>query len=425
MSRGGESEFARGTWTALIAGGAPWSADDPPQRGVERIVAVLEVFGFAGAIATAWRSTRWERSTTVAVSVLPATLCTVAVALLALPVALRALGHRWSTSNVTVLFAIRAALIATASLSLFAVLPGWNSVMIAPLAIALGADAALTTCDLGWRARPARWWRGFLVSWFHFGVLGALAAAAVVDADDRALTAVQLYLAMHVAVALFVITASLLALAIRELDDERNGYARGAIERERRERAHWLHDDVCSLVRLASLKVQTQRSSPSELLTILEDLDHNLRLRQLDELIGGGPARVAEVLQPSIRHAQNLGIAIDRVPSFEQASTTLAEPDARLLARAAAGFTSNALNAGATRLAYDVVTDDESVTLRVTDDGPGFELDDIPVGRGLWSLMQDLGTGRMRVEREPHGCAVTAVIPLSNRRTRAHDPARR
>lgn len=422
MTRGGDQEFARGTWVALIAGGGPWSADDRRQRGIERMVAALETFAFAGTLATVWRSTQWEGTVT---SRVPALVCTAAVVALALPVAVRAIGRHWPATNVTVLFVVRAALIATATLSMFAVLPGWNSVMIAPLAVALGADASLTACDLGWRARPIRWWRDFLVSWFHFGVLGALAAATVIDGDERAMTALRLYAAMHVAVALFVITAGLLAAAIRQVDVDRDDFARSIVERERRERAHWLHDDVCSLVRLASLKVQTQRSSADELLDILEDLDHNLRLRQLDELIGGGPARVAEVLQPYIRHAQNLGITIERVPSFDEAATTLTEHDARLLARAAAGFTSNALNAGATRLAFDVTTDDRAVHLRVTDDGPGFDLADIPVGRGLWSLMQDLGTDALQVCRDADRCAVTAAIPLTDRRSRVDDPAHR
>ena len=175
-----------------------------------------------------------------------------------------------------------------------------------------------------------------------------------------------------------------------------------------------------------SLRLQTNSVTTEGAVDLLNEFDHQIRLRQLDELFGAGVVRLAEVLQPYIRHAQNHGVEILGVPAFEDASLQLEEPSARLMARTASVLTSNALNAGATAISYRVQTSAGQVHLSIADNGPGLHLADIPHGRGLWTLSQDLKPGGLAIEPNPGGgTIVTATIPYTESDHRVLHPARR
>ena len=111
-----------------------------------------------------------------------------------------------------------------------------------------------------------------------------------------------------------------------------------------------------------------------------------------------------------MRRAQSQGLEITDVPTFDVASATV-DPDlGRLFARAVSIVTGNAIAAGATRLAISVASDDDFVTLVVTDNAGGFDLDEVPAGRGLWQLRQDLRGGDIDVARNGDGSTVSVRI---------------
>jgi signal transduction histidine kinase len=208
-----------------------------------------------------------------------------------------------------------------------------------------------------------------------------------------------------------LLSADVVARFERETDEERQTAVAETIQAERRQRAHWLHDDVCAELRLVSLKVQTEDTDRDEVVRLLDQFDHRLRLRQLDELFAAGPTRIAELLQPFIRHAQNMGIDVDEVPSFEDASSSLAPSDARLFARLVSVTTSNSINAGATRLAYAVHLSGREVSVTIRDNGPGFEVSQLPFGRALWSLRRDLSPGVLEIRSAPgEGTEIVATL---------------
>ena len=74
-------------------------------------------------------------------------------------------------------------------------------------------------------------------------------------------------------------------------------------------------------------------------------------------MMSAGTPRIYEILQPHLRRAQNLGIRLDRVPTHEVTRLEVDEQCGRLLNRAVSLLTSNAINAGATRLSIDLQAD--------------------------------------------------------------------
>ena len=127
----------------------------------------------------------------------------------------------------------------------------------------------------------------------------------------------------------------------------------------------------------------------------------------------GGEPHVYEILQPHLRRIQSLGIQLYRVPPLELTNRRVDQQTAQLFHRAVSVLTSNAINAEATRLAIDLFEiDDGDITLTVTDDAGGFELDDVPAGRGLSNLIADLGPDRVLRRDTQSGSAVTVILPL-------------
>jgi len=83
------------------------------------------------------------------------------------------------------------------------------------------------------------------------------------------------------------------------------------------------------------------------------------------------------------------------------------------LRRCTAGFVSNALNAGAQTLGFQMSSDRDELVLAVTDDAGGFDLVDAPAGRGLASIAAELGADRLTSTRRARGTTMTARIPLT------------
>lgn len=407
------------TWVALIAGPNPWTTDDEARPAWDRLVSLLQIILLGSTISTLL----WARPPHHHVLL---TAGGIGIVLLGVPPVLRLAGLGPVFHSVWINAVIRIAAFSAIILAVYAQLPGWQALWAAPFAVLLGVDAAFTSSELGLSARPLRWYRRFVLSAFDFGVFGALIAALVMGGGSLLTPALTVFVSLHVCAANATVVLSVISRLQQAHERERAQAVAEAIEDEHRVRAHWLHDDVCAQLRLASLKLQTESATNREIVQLLDEVDHQLRLRQLDELFGSGTVRVAEVLQPFIRYAQNHGVSIDGVPAFENAAVSLDERSARLAARAASVLTSNAMNAGATAISYEVSSEGGMLRLTISDNGPGFVLADVPHGRGLWVLIDDLKPGGLEVVENPGGGArVTASIPYKERRVGGHDLARR
>lgn len=422
-------------WIALLAGERIWH-DGPIQPGPrERISAAIALVGAACTVAVIWVAVgaRFDPFDLDEITTRRAALLAfmIAATVAAVPLAVRyehilrgreTIGRplwfefAWRTTALVLLTAVLAGAL------LRAYTPG-----AVPLGILAGADASLTLCALGVTPQAWTWvWR-FLIGPVHFGVLGALLAVAAFGGSLPALrTLIGLYAAMWVGLIVAGLTVAMIDRLGHAVDQRVAEEVHESVASERARRAHWLHDDVLSEVHLATLRISSGTATPEQINDELLDLDHRLRLRQLDDMMAASAPRIFEVLQPHLRRAQNLGIALDHVPTHEVTRLELDEQSGRLLNRAVSLFTSNAINAGATRLALDVVLIDGGarLVLRVTDDAGGFDLADVPDGRGLSTLIKELGAGAVQRYDAPGGSMMVATIALrqpDHSRDHSHD----
>ena len=404
-------------WIALLAGRDAWSDAERPPSVVARLSAAIELLAMLVLASALWahRLTQQAVHESAAIRFAPLAF-SLAGGILALS-PIRVLAGRatpavslwWSTLR-------RMLLVVVLIVSIYAVVPRWLSLVSWPMGVAIGADVVLTSWVIGWDLSPIRWWDAFLRSPIHLGVVGGLLGAAAYQGWGSALkTAMPIYVSLQVWVVIAAATAWSLSNAQHRETREHEAVALATSGAVHRRSAHWLHDDICAQLRLVSLRVQAGGAEMSEVEAMLDDLDYQLRLRQLDELFESGSVRIGEILQPYVRRAQNHGVAIDHVPSFEEASLIVSTLVGRTFARVFAIFTSNALNAGAHHISYEVQGSSGSITIAVIDDAGGFPSAALPIGRGLWSLQQELGDGGLTITPTADGSRVEAVVSLLDR----------
>ena len=304
--------------------------------------------------------------------------------------------------------------------------PEWWALLSWPIGVVLGCDVALTARAIGWSSSALDWWVAFLMSPLHLGIVGGLLGGWLADRGEALpVSVVPVYATVHVIVLVACGTTVACQFLLTRQEADLDAARADTVRDEHRRSAHWLHDDICAQLRLVALKVQRQDVTVAEVSLMLDELDFALRLRQLDELIDSGSVRLAEVLQPFLRNAQSHGVELERVPTYELASTEVDHDTAVSFRRAAAILSSNALNAGARSLSFDVDVTDWHVELVVTDDAGGFDMGAVVVGRGLWSLQQDLGPENLRIESTAVGSRICAIVPRGARRTRGTPLAHR
>jgi signal transduction histidine kinase len=404
--------------SALIAGVGPWHEPSAHDEAWQRLIAVVEVVALTAGASAIWRLDIGGPSS-AALGYAGST----ALALLLLSPIARAAGRPVRPSRYGTALAVRLCLGLLAVASLCVLLPGWSSLWALPIGVAAGADAILTCNEIGVAPAPLRWWRRFLISPLHAVICcTTLLIIAVGEPSIRSTAAIALA-CMHVWLLATALAASLLVQLGHAHSGERSQALDDVVWQDRRQRAHWLHDDICAELHAVALRLQSQRLSTEDAVALINDVDHRVRLRQLDELLDSGKARVGEILQPFIRRVHNAGLAITSVPSFEMCAKVLSSGEARLASRAAMELTTNALESGATEIAYGVAIDDDQGLLRLTvsDNGPGFGLADVTPGGGLWLLRDDLGIGGISVSHSPNGgAAVTADIALGRGGQRGH-----
>ncbi|MUH51660.1 MAG: hypothetical protein F2789_10660 [Actinobacteria bacterium] len=402
---------------SLMAGSDAWSDGERQFSPIGRAAEILFALALVSATTSLWmyRLVRPGQYETTALRWAPVAFTLTCGVLMIRPIrAVFGLSAAGGTPAARAL--IRSALALTLVISAYAVMPGWSSLIAWPIGIAIGADAALTAWVIGWRLSPMRWWLSFLLSPLHLGVAGGLLGAAAYQGWGNALrVAVPIYVAVH----LWVLVASVVAWGLGQLRlleaQTTSSIATIAHRESHRRTAHWLHDDLCAQLRLVTLHVQAGNSTMDEINTMLGDLDTRIRLWQLEGLFEAGPVSVAEILQPYLRRAQSEGVVIDHVPSFEEASLLLPSDVGRTFDRAVAVLTSNALNAGARHLSYEVHHSPHSATLTIIDDAGGLAMTQPPIGRGLWTLRQDLGEDNLKFTATALGTRAEATIALNAR----------
>jgi signal transduction histidine kinase len=287
-----------------------------------------------------------------------------------------------------------------------------------------GCEAAMTLWALGVALEPRSMWRGFVTSSVHIGVVGGLGFELLLTrGSDHWWTVLALYLSVHIALVAAVTTIWIvesIRRAVRTSTDEAVNTDRATSARDR---AHWLHDDVCSELRLVQVQLETGRIAPHDVADALRALDDQLRVRQLDEVLESGSVRLAEIIQPYVRRAQNAGTIVTDVPRFAEAALVLDARRGRMLQRGTAIFVTNAVQAGAAHLAIRVRVDALAgeLVLEIEDDAGGFDIDATPSGRGLDNLRHQIGDDTVRLERTSHG--TRAVLVIRDLQESAHDPA--
>lgn len=406
-------------WLALVAGHSVWADGTQHPGPRERVASAFALGATAACGGMAWSATRlrsglwpWELDAAPdrVVSLAAAGVILVA-GLLGVYNARIAFGRPISPAPFWPSVLWRGTCFAVLVVGLALCFPDGQTGAGIGLGLLVGADLALSLWALGAAARPITLVRQFALSPVHLGAVGAGVAVAISDTGPSTATLAALYLAVIAALAAALLAIKVLGSLALHFEAQYESHRIDVAARERAHRAHWLHDDVLSEVRLASLRITNGSASPEQIHAELVDLDHRLRLRQLDEMIRDGTPPIYEVLQPHLRRAQSLGIRLARVPTHEVTGVLVNEQEATLLHRILSLLTSNSINAGATELSIDLRLPAGALEVSVTDDSGGFELADVPPGRGLHRLMTDLGPGAVRRTDAPRGSTVTVRMP--------------
>lgn len=406
-------DWSADRWLALLAGHTTWNDPDRRPNITVRSTGGVELFALIGSLAMLLCFAGTTRDEGASELLRGAPLLLVVTSLVcAVGPALTLFGRKTTTRPLVANLAIRAGLGLLMVIGIFGTAPGWAALLSWPIGVVIGADASLTAYAIGWRPSPRQWWWSVISSPLHLGIVGGLVGIALARADVHLTDAVlPVYVTAHVWVAI----ACLVAHGTRQMIDAERSLNEAvrldAVRDEHRRSAHWLHDDICAQLRLVTLKMHRGTTETTEVVGMLDELDFSLRLRQLDELLQSGSVRLAEVLQPFVRNAQNHGTTVERVPSYEIASAIVDRDTGSTVRHAASVLTSNALNAGATRLSFEMSVDDDVIEVAVVDDAGGFDADAIAAGRGLWSLAHELGPDSVTIDRVDDGSRVSVRIP--------------
>lgn len=411
-------------WIALLAGQQVWADSEQVPTAINRLSAGVEIGALLAAVGAIWAhrwagggvQSHWVDTAPIAFSI---ACCVVAVGPLR-----TALGRPAPSTRFAIQVPLRLLTIVVLVGAIFAALASWWPLIMWPFGVALGGDAAITSWAIGWYPTPLASYTRYLRSAIHLGLLGGLVGVfASRGWHTGQHAALPIYVTFQIWVLLGTLTASWLGVLRRK---ERLGLhvaARSAANDEHRRAAHWLHDDVCAELRLVAIRVQGRTADLDEVKDMLDDLDHHLRLRQLDELLESGSVRLAEVLQPYVRRAQNHA-SIGEVPSFDEASLIVDAVTGRLFGHTAAVLTSNALNAGASVVSFEISSTDGVVSIAVTDDAGGFRSKELPDGRGLWTLRTNPKVRSIDIDDTTDGSRVRVTISIDREDRRGAAPAR-
>lgn len=399
---------------ALVAGERAWvdGSDVPSTR--DRGAALVQLIGLSAALTMpVGRLASMSEQAARPVALWAAgTLSVVGALALAVPAVRVLVGRARRGEGLGLAVARRGAAGTSLVAGLATLSPAWHQLALWPLGLALAGDAVRTSWLLGSMRPPSQWWRRFVVSPVHLGIVGALLALAVrgYRAGGFLAQVLPTYLAIHLTVAVGVVVATALE-RLRSADDRERAVADAHGERRaHRMMAEWLHDEVSAEVRSVRLQLATTAPTLDEFQRMIDDLDHALRVRQLEETFRSGRVRPNEIVQAYIRRAQNRGIVITESPARHPRPVDLPPDVGHQVRRAISVLTANALNAGATSLGFAVRYEPGAVVIEVRDDAGGFDWDDVPDGRALSALREELGHHALTIRRVPGGSLVSASV---------------
>lgn len=179
---------------------------------------------------------------------------------------------------------------------------------------------------------------------------------------------------------------------------------------ERLARAEWLHDTVCAELQVARLKIAAGAIDRRGLDGVLADLEHRVRLQQLDDSMVAGRVRLSEVVQPFIRRLQDHGVAVTKAPTFGESRFEIDESVGRRLRHTLSVLVNNAILAGARGVSLRVELVGSIVEVEVADDAGGFDLHQVPAGRALDMLAGEVRSLNVEAGRHGEGIVVKVLI---------------
>jgi signal transduction histidine kinase len=401
---------------AALAGPLAWDTSDRSPTLVESATVRAAIAAQAGLLITiAGLAVHHDGATSASsVAVAAAACCAGAIGVTGAQTWCLAT-HRAVALPTMVFVSVRLAGLVAFAIGWTVLAPGPLTVLIWPLGVYIGTETAITEMII---EHPHPVQAGIievLTSPVHTGLLAGFVGAAVIGRGS----AVEIAIEAVVAIETLIVSGVATRAAINRLsyaEQERTDRVR-AEERsiERHRRAHWIHDEVCADLRSVKLQLASGPMTAAQIDAELDELDHRLRLRQLDEIIAGGDVTAAELIQPYLRRAQSAGVALVDVPRYEEASVKMPARQAEILRRAVAGLVNNALAAGTTTLAIRLSHGTGDIAVTVEDDAGGFDLSAVPAGRGLSALADEVGSDNVRVTRSPTGAIVEVRIPWNDR----------
>lgn len=395
-------------WFAVAAGPGPW-LDGERLHPIDQLVIAA---GMASALAVGLAVT-----STAGMSIEPGQRLRTAVfgvALGALLLVLFTAGPRLARSGPLVVVVARTG----AGLGVLALtVKAYGTVeplVLGGFGVAAGAHASVTLRAIGAEVRWQEALRRFLTSTVHAGVLTGVVLLSLLP-PTRSLRgeALALGLALYAVIAMATLTLAVLSTLHARIEASHADHVAALRSAIHRDHAHWLHDDVCSELGYLRLRLQDGSADPATLRSSLDELDHRLRIRQIDEILEGGPARLGEIMQPYLRVAQTNGVELTDVPTYETGAMLLPPEAGRRVQRAMGVLTANAIQAGAGRLAIRTWLEPGGLVVEVEDDGGGFDVSRRIPGRGLDSLARDLGPDRLELVRTERGTTARAHVPMT------------
>jgi signal transduction histidine kinase len=399
---------------AFAAGPLTWRDQERRYRATERSIAAVGLIGVAYLVTVAIAAVVNDlRSTAMSTRLVALTAFVTGLMVFSHQLWAIARGDRWAPATVWVPLVTRTVFGLGTVIATPILLPSSWFVMTWPVGLAWAANGALVLWAIGIRPIALSGVRRLLASPVTIGAAGAFVAFVVAGIrDDVVVVGLRTIAAFALAVLIAVLTVALFdhgySAELRMLADAE----RHLVAREHRRRAQWVHDRVCAEVRRLRLLHATSSMTLQQVGPALDELDHRFRLIQLDELIDGGAASVADLLQPFVRDLQNHQVTITEVPSAEESDLVLTAPVAAQVRQVLANLCSNALNAGATRVGLRVRHDDGHLIVIVSDDAGGFDHQQLPIGRGLDRLRRQLGTDALVLARTDTGTAAECRIDL-------------